>query len=222
MLRQPVAGDGNCLFRSVAISFAHVFFGARMGNGVASTLAVEWLRYMTAHLLFGGPDAVREAERKQRRTLPHALFEVVRAMQAGALGEEARRRLGVFEPQTLVGRLRPDIVVGSDPGVPIAAALEEGVDQRAYCQQMLRSGTWGGDLEIIALFALLRLPIAVYSEQGKLMARHGRKVEATLRVVWCANGHYDALLEEDREPLVRIELESGGGGSDRGAKNQSP
>lgn len=215
MLRRPIIGDGNCLFRSVATSFIHVFFGLHLGNGGRgmrtrdrlSNAAATWLRYMVAHLLYGGEKAVREAERRQRRTLPHALFEIGRELLRSGedrASEASIEHYKVAEPETLVGEMREDVAIG---GVPVPVAIED-QDQRSYCEEMARCGTWGGELEVAALFALLRLPIAVYDEKGSLMVRHGPSIPARISIVWCAGGHYDALLERSQEALLDLSSSS--------------
>ena len=74
-----VSGDGACLFRALAVSFMHVFFGIARLPAELETLAAAWLRYIAVHAVWGGAAAVRRAERRQRSSLPHALFNIARA-----------------------------------------------------------------------------------------------------------------------------------------------
>lgn len=192
-----VRGDGNCMFRALAVTFTHTFFGIDDLGDELETLAAAWLRYVAAHALWGGVRAVHAAERYQGSSLPHLLFNVARAAKCLRAPPPPLR-----DPTRLVGTPTPDAALVHG-GVPVREAIAPTTHAR-YCRSMLVHGAWGGDNEIAALFVVLSLPIETFNTRGKRIYRHGRRKDApTLRVRW-NGGHYDALVDEGAEPLLKF------------------
>ena len=183
-----MAGDGACLFRALAVSFMHAFFGISRLPAALETLAAAWLRYAAVHAVWGGAAAVRRAERRQRSSLPHALFNIARAARGMRAPPPPLRA-----PHELAGAPTPDAAL-VEGGVPVREAIAPASHER-YCRTMLAGRAWGSDTEISALFAVLRLRVEVWDGRGAaLLHAHGAPdATAALRVAW-SGGHYDALV----------------------------
>jgi len=195
--RVAVMGDGSCAFRALAVSFLHTFFGLCALPEPLETLAAAWLRCVAVQMIWGGARAVRETERKLRSSLPHALFDIARAASAE---HPATMPLPRDPPALLYGAPTPRAAM-VEGGVPVSDAIRPAA-HRAYCTSMLKRTSWGGDLEIAALHAVLRLRVETYDARGALLNRHGGADAAPLRVLWTGH-HYDALVG-DEPPLLAL------------------
>jgi len=209
--------DGNCLFRSAAVSLLRIFTGKNCGKGalfgkestlahaIHNTLAL-WLRVLVVYNL-AGEDATIETAWDGRSLLMvlakvHRLTEnrnMRTKFKTPRAAREFMRRLRPKPPRLCIaGRGQKVYPEGMTADELTLAGRYDGETFSHYLRRLLRHGTWGGATECYVLSQVLLLPVFVV-QRGLSPQRYlpkGRdEVAHRIIVRFDGDNHYDAVLE---------------------------
>ena len=185
---QATIPDGNCLFRSLAVSIVHVFTGKNCGRGslygqektlahAVHNVVAEWLRVLLVHALTEqGPITIETAF--DGRSLFKTLLKIQSLLRRQEDGRQPSMMARFPSPRAVrefMRRLRPryrSLPMRGHAGTKMFACgltadeltqagrhEEETFSQ--YCGRLLRRGTWAGAAECYIAAQIVRLPVLV-------------------------------------------------------------
>eukprot|EP00941_MAST-03F_sp_MAST-3F-sp1_P002994 g2994.t1 len=176
---QPVEGDGNCLFRSIA----HQIYGDDEKPSAGSSGAV-------AH------QTVRRTCMDYMETQRSHFEPFVQGLRMfDDLGGSSNK--SVSSPEN-------DHPAEETKSAQETSSRQAGVSFQRYVAEMRRDAVWGGDPEITAMCEMYDRPAEIYCfcpvQGAKLLrsfheARRGRK--PPIRVSFYGGGHYDSIVGND-------------------------
>ena len=215
---QVIIPDGNCLFRSLAVSLVYVFTGKNCGRGALhgseKTLAhaihnvvSDWLRLLLVCSLISDKQEITIETEWKGLSLFKVLIKVHKLLQRKKMTSRfesprsAREFMRRLRPR--VGSLRMGKGSKLFPCGLTAAELSQSGRMPSesfsrYCRRLLRRGTWGGASECYVAAQVILLPVYVLQRgQKPQIYLPNDKDDVGHRIVVKYDGeeHYDAVLE---------------------------
>jgi hypothetical protein len=228
--RQVVIPDGNCLFRSLAVSLVHVFTGKNCGRGkllghektlgqAIHNVVAHWLRVLIVYNLsgddgenvtigtaWGGKSLFKVLAKIHRLANRHRLSTRFTSPRAA---REFIRRLKPQCPPLRVGKGHRKFPSGFTAAEVTQSGRLANETFSQYCHRLLRPGTWGGAAECYVAAQVLRLPVHVFQRNVPpqiYLPDNKDEVQHCVHVRFDGVEHYDAMLLDARGVPPIMEL----------------